>query len=579
MTSVTIPSNWDSLHGRLRASARVALAVTVAFATLASLTQRQASSVAHAADVDAALLHAASAAAGRSLPVIVRERVPSTSQAEDAVRAAGGAVTRELPIVRGFAARLPGSALRSLAGEGSITDIWGDAHITMSSSGTTSYDAWDPNIYWRRGIRLGQLDGVYDGTGVTVALLDTGVARTPDLGARVLARVDFTPGGAGDDVYGHGSHMAGVIAGDGGLSGGKWRGVATGARLVSVKVAGPDGATDVSIVIAALQWIVAHRDAYDIRVLNLSFGTDSVQPYRLDPLDYAVERAWFAGIFVVVAAGNRGSADGMINKPGDDPFVMTVGAADLNGTPERSDDSVAPFSSRGPTADGFEKPDVVAPGITIVSSRVADSTVDQLHPGARVGESYFKGTGTSQAAAIVSGVAALMLQADPRLSPDMLKAIVMATAYKPLSYRDGGGAGLIDAAGAVYAAQDGTYTKGPANANLAPSTGSGSLEASRGSFHVYADLDGDGQPELVSGETDVLGRAWTSTSWSSTSWSGTSWSSLVAENDGWDSTSWSSTSWEGVAWTSTSWGSTSWGSTSWSSTSWSSTSWSSTTWS
>jgi len=573
MTTASIPFRRDSLHGWLRTPSRAVPAAMMAIALLVSLLSGASPSV-RAADVDGALLRVASVAPGRVLGVIVRERMPSSSDAEDAVREVGGTVTRELPIIGSFAARLPARGLTSLSRDPSIADVWGDAHITMASAGTSQYDSFDPNIAWRRSIRLGQLDGVYDGSGVTVALLDTGVEQTPDLGARVLARVDFTPGGDGDDAYGHGSHMAGIIAGNGGLSGGKWRGVAAGARLVSVKVAGADGSTDVSIVIAALQWIVSHRSQYDIRVLNLSFGTDSNQPYPLDPLDYAVERVWFAGIFVVVAAGNRGSADGTINKPGDDPFVMTVGAADLNGTTERSDDSVAPFSSRGPTQDGFEKPDVVAPGITIVSSRVPGSTIDQLHPNARVGDYYFKGTGTSQAAAIISGVGALMLQADPTLSPDMLKAIIMATAYKPLSYRDGGGGGLVDAAGAVFAAQDGTYTKGPANAGITPSTGTGSLEQSRGSFHVFADLDGDGSPELVQGEVDVLGIPWDSTSWSSTSWGSSSWSSLISVNDGWDSTSWSSTSWEGVAWTSTSWGSTSWESTSWSSTSWSSSAWS-----
>ena len=174
---------------------------------------------------------------------------------------------------------------------------------------------------------------------------------------------------------------------------------------------------------------------YGIRVLNLSFGTDSIQPYAIDPLDAAVERAWAAGITVVVSAGNRGPGVGTIAKPGDDPYVITVGAADLNQTPERWDDEVAPFSSRGPTQDGFEKPDVVAPGTTIVATRDAGSAVDQLHPDAVVDEHYFKGTGTSQSGAVVSGIAALMYQANPNLTPKRVKGILMGTTVQAPPYR------------------------------------------------------------------------------------------------------------------------------------------------
>ena len=180
----------------------------------------------------------------------------------------------------------------------------------MATAATSAYDDVDPNLAWRRAIRLNQVDEGIDGTGVTVAMIDTGVSHHVDLDGRMLARVDFTPGGAGDDGFGHGTHLAGVIAGDGTASDGKWRGVAPGAQLVSVKVADADGATDVSVVIAAIQWVVSHREQYGIRVLNLSFGTDSIQPYAVDPLDAAVERAWFAGITVVVSAGNRGPDPG-----------------------------------------------------------------------------------------------------------------------------------------------------------------------------------------------------------------------------------------------------------------------------
>ncbi len=512
----------------------------------------------------AALLRPADGTASTAVRILVREAAPTSDAAERLVERLGGDVTHELPIVEGFAAKVPLEALPVLAADASVAGLSPDARLRMASTTGVTYDG-DPDLAWRKAVRLNQVGSV-TGAGVTVALLDTGISRVDDLGGRVVARVDFTPGGAGFDTYGHGTHLAGIIGGDGADSAGKWRGVAPGARIVSVKVAGADGSTDVSVVIAALQWIVTHRAEFGIRVLNLAFGTDGDQTYALDPLDAAVERAWSAGITVVVSAGNRGSQTRTISKPGDDPFVITVGAADMKGTSERSDDEVAPFSSRGPTQDGFEKPDVVAPGISIVSTRAPGSTIDRQNPEAVVDGDYFKGTGTSQAAAIVTGLAALMYQANPSLTPNAVKAILMASAYKTAAYRASGGAGLVDASGAVQAAASGSASD--PNAGVTWSTGNGSLEASRGSAHVAADLDGDGAPDPVQGEIDVLGTPWDSTSWSSSSWDSTSWSSLISENAGWTSTSWSSTSWSGTSWSSTSWSSTSWSSTSWSSRSW-----------
>jgi serine protease AprX len=521
----------------------------------------------------ATLVRPASAPSLTFVPVVVHERTPATHSAEQLIEAVGGRVTRPLPLIGGFAADVPADRLSMLGPDGPIAGMYVDGRIRMASIGTEAWDDLEPNLAWRKTIRLGQVPLGIDGSGVTVAMIDTGVSHTQDLGDRVVARVDFTPGGNGDDAYGHGTHLAGVIAGNGAASGGKWRGVAPGAQLVSVKVAGPDGATDVSVVIAALQWVVTHRAQYGIKVLNLSFGTDSVQPYAVDPLNAAVERAWAAGITVVVSAGNRGP--GTINKPGDDPFVITVGAADLKQTADRKDDEVAPFSSGGITQDGFAKPDLVAPGTTIVATRDAGSTIDSLHPDAVVDGDYFKGTGTSQASAIVSGVAALLYQANPSLRPGTVKSILMGSTFRASQYRTGGGQGLVDAAGAFQSINAGDW----ANVGLVRSLGAGSLEGSRGRFHVHTDLNHDGQLDLLVGEQDVLGApwdstSWSSTSWSSTSWSSTSWSSLISENSGWSSTSWSSTSWSGMYWSSNSWSSNSWSSTSWSSTSWSSVAWS-----
>jgi serine protease AprX len=540
----------------------LAVAVALTLLALLGVQLRPDGASAIAAKVDPALAAEAAAAPSAAVNVIVRETLPPSDVAERLVRSLGGTVTHELPILGGFSATVPGSALADVAESSSVGLVWGDGEIAMSSSPTSLYNRLAPNTAWRQSIRLNQVDGVYDGEGVAVALLDTGVTESDDLGDRLLARVDLTPDHDGFDRYGHGTHMSGIIAGTGAASDGQWTGVAPGADLVSVKVAGPDGSTDVSTVIAGLQWVVANRTTYNIRVLNLAFGTDSDQSYGIDPLDYAVEQAWFSGILVVASAGNRGPGGNTINKPGDDPFVLTVGAADNHGTPDRSSTTVAAFSSWG-SPGGFSKPDIIAPGITVVSLRDPGSTIDTLYPDARIGDSYFKGTGTSQAAAIVSGVAALMFQANPGLTPDLAKGVLVKTAYRNGNYGHGAGAGLVDVGSALQAARN-TNGVWPANLGLVPSTGTGSLEASRGSFHVDADIDGDGIPDRVIGEIDALGQPWPAMSWSAYAWYTSPWSQLTAVTPGWSAVSWNAISWSGTTWSAASWSAASWSADVWS---------------
>ena len=514
--------------------------------------------------------------AGQSRSVIVRERVPGSAEAERLVRELGGTVVRALPVIGGFAARIPAGRVPSLLGSPAVRQVWPDGHVRMrGSAGAAAASSPAPVGAWHQAIHLDAL--ARHGQRATVALLDTGVSRTPDLANRLRARVDLTEEHDGFDRYGHGTHLSGVIAGNGemadgrpgGARGGGYEGAAPEAGLVSVKVANGSGATDVSVVLAGLQWIVTNRDRYHINVLNLSFGTDSDQGYLLDPLDFAVEQVWRASILVVVAAGNDGEAGpGGISKPGDDPFVLTVGAADLKNPRAAGDDVVAPFSSKGPTADGLAKPDLVAPGTSVLGVRAAGSTIDQTHPTARVGGSYFKGTGTSQAAAIVSGVAALLYDTRSGLRPDVAKAALVRTAQGHLAGQPGAGAGLVDARAAVAAVQRGTFQARPANQGLRRSTGLGSLEASRGSQHGYTDLDGDGSSEPIVGEIDALGRAWdaaawTATPWTRPTWSRSPWSGLAAETPGWEVRRWDGDTWAGIDQPAGSWSVKHWGARFW----------------
>lgn len=446
----------------------------------------------------------------------------------------------------------------------------------------SSYDTRPADLVWRSLVRLDKVPAGIDGSGVGVALIDSGVADVPDLHNRVVARVDFTEQRDGLDTFGHGTHMAGLIAGDGTSSAGQWVGTAPGANLISLKAASWNGATDTSSVITAIRWAVTNKSRYNIRVINLSFGTDARQTYRSDPLDRAVERAWEAGVVVVVSAGNLGPLAGSISKPGDDPRILTVGSFDDENSLLSLNHHIPDFSSRGPTQDGVEKPDIVAPGVSIVSSRAPGSTIDTFRPTARLDAAYFKGTGTSQSAAIVSGVAALVIQANPSLTPDDVKGILIDTANDNLVGQSGAGHGAVNARRAVQAAQ-GIQSWRPLATIPEPSIGLGTLEGTRGNGHVYADLNRDGEADLVTGEVEVLGNRYdaiiaAATAWTLQTWSASPWAGVAVETPGFAATdpgapgwlgagpdvlSWDAKSWGAAGWDAKSWGAKSWGSFLW----------------
>ena len=421
---------------------------------------------------------------------------------------------------------------------------------------------------WDRGIT---------GRGVDVAIIDSGVAPVEGLSGpdKIVNGPDLSfesqnPAIRYLDTNGHGTHLAGIIAGrDSSVPAGRevketkgFLGIAPDARVVSVKAAPESGATDVSQVVAAIDWVVQHRnrDGLNIRVLNLAFGTDGIQDYRLDPLTYAAEVAWRKGIVVVVSAGNRGFGNAQLNNPAYDPYVIAVGASDTKGTYPVKDDVVPAWSSRG---DGTRNPDVVAPGKSIVSLRSPGSAADVAHPEGHVAGRFMRASGTSQAAAIVSGAAALLLQERPELTPDDVKTLLTTTAAPmPAADAVAQGSGLVNL-------QDASRAPIPGVAQTWPvATGTGSLELARGSNHVEM----DGQP--LAGETDIFGVVWDAATWTKTSWSESSWTGGT-----WNKTSWSGDSWTDAGWAKTSWSGAEWGKTSWSKTSWSSDEWSKTSWS
>jgi serine protease AprX len=486
-------------------------------------------------------------------PVILRAAPGRVAEAISAVRAAGGHVGRPLPLIDGFSATMSPSAVRAAAADPAVRAVVADrtVHLAAESFSAARAKSTFPSssgavTAWSRGVL---------GDGVGVALIDTGVARVADLAGRVDAGPDFSAEGDSRlDSFGHGTVMAGVIAGDGAISAatmddGSYAGMAPQARIVSVKVAGRNGVTDVSTVLAAMQWVVAFREAYDIRVVNLSWGTPSTQSPSVDPLDYAVERLWRAGIVVVTAAGNAGPDDATITKPADDPVVVSVGAYDDKQNTDPADDALALWSSRGRTADGVVKPDLVAPGRRLVAVRSRGSYIDQANPSARVGTAYIRGSGTSHAAAVVSGAAALLLEARPDLRPDEVKYALRASAL-PLEAvaATGQGAGRVAVGRALEADVYAAPVQEPAG------TGLGSLEASRGGHHVRTVCPGATTATTIVGEQDVRCRPWTAAAWVADSWSADSWSADSWSADSWSADSWSADSWSSYGFMSAYWG-------------------------
>ena len=509
--------------------------------------------------------------------VIVRAQAPALAGLEHSVVRAGGSVVRELRVINGFSAKVPGARLAALRELPGVLSVTADAPLAFHSDynptsdpysmASTAADLGAASV-WSQGIT---------GAGIDVAVVDSGVAPVPGLlgDGKLVNGPDLSfdspnPSLRHLDAFGHGTFMAGLIAGrDSGADvnqpGTSYLGIAPDARIVNVKVGSATGAVDVSQVIAGIDWVVQHRhdNGLNIRVLNLSLGSDSAQSYQVDPLAYAAEVAWRSGIVVVAAAGNDGAGSGHLDDPASDPFVIAVGAAGTNGGNSLTDTFVAAFSSVG---NGVRNPDLVAPGIHLQGLRVPGSYIDEKFPGAAFGDRFFRGSGTSEATALTSGAAALILQKRPWLRPGQVKAILTGTA-SPLPNFDvrAQGAGLLRAAAGV----DAGLRVPHGWQGFWPSVGSGSLEGSRGTKHIS--LGG----ETLSGEQDIFGHAffagqqeedgqfrsgggWEGTTWSGTTWSGTTWSGTTWSGKTWSGTTWSGTTWSGTTWSADFWSADSW---------------------
>jgi serine protease AprX len=556
---------------------------------------------------------ASSAGDGR-VSVIVRAEPGALAVAAREVDRLGGQVGRQLRVINGFTALVPAGQVGRLHGSPAVSSVTRNEPVQMQAAAyTPTTDAGSlytttmatgARAYWKAG---------YTGKGVDVAVIDTGTAPVPGLdgAGKVVNGPDLSFESQAKnlrylDTYGHGTHMAGIIAGRGaGAVTGSYAGdttnflgMAPDARIVSVKVADAMGAADVSQVIAAIDWVVQNRTTggLNIRVLNLSFGTNTTHPYTIDPLCHAVEAAWKKGITVVAATGNAGyymtPGGPGLTSPARDPYVISVGATDTMRTLSVADDRVASFSSSGVVGTGGTKnPDLVAPGKSIISLAVPGSFIDQTYGAAgSVTGGYMRGSGTSQATAVMSGAAALVLQQHPTWTNNQVKALLTGTA-KPLtagtltpSAQGRGTLDLTKALGVTSVAAAYSYTG---------STGAGTLELARGTAHLVdngvvlsgeKDIFGDPVSTATLASRRTAGTAWTGGTWNGRMWSGSSftgsnWTATTWSGRMWSGRMWSSEVWSGRMWSGRMWSAGTWTGRMWSGDGWSGNTWSSAGWS
>ena len=476
------------------------------------------------ASIHPALIQLAAQAPSEMVRVIVR--LSDGADPETAAAELDGELVRDLSIINSIVLRLPAGEVPNLRQKPVVEWVSLDAPVVSTSTqaaglAQTHFNAsafpqtTGADHLWAQGI---------DGRGVTVAVVDSGITDYDDFkdaggNLRILDWVQFSNSQAyhPDDYHGHGSHVAGTIGGNGALSQGRFMGMAPGVNLLTVKISDDYGMSHMSDVVAGLQWVLAKKEQYNIRVVNLSLNSTVPESYHTSPLNAALEILWFNGVVVVVSAGNNGNGRQYVYAPGNDPFVITVGASNDKGTENRSDDQLMGYTARGTTPEGFAKPDIIAPGHNVVSLMgKPDSVLANTYPDRRIvppGQSnyfYFRMSGTSMASAVVAGAAALLIQDEPNLTPDQVKYRLMNTGstisigQSAYPYLD------------VYAAVHGNTTQ---SANV-----------------------GTQASQLLWGGAQPV-------TWSSVNWNSVNWNSV-----NWNSVNWNSVNWNSVNWNSEYWG-------------------------
>lgn len=481
--------------------------------------------------------------------VIVQYHRAPTALNHQKVLSRGGTFKRELGLINGRVYTVPAWAIKDLADDPDVVYVSPDRPLRGTTNGnpTAVNDFHTGTINapaaWAQGL---------NGTGVGVAIIDSGMINIPDFNNQnVVYSENFVGGtsGSANDQFGHGTHVAGIIAGNGNKSTGSnytytFMGIAPDVNIVNLRVLDQNGMGTDSQVIQAIQEAISLKTTYNIRVINLSLGRGVYESYTVDPLCQAVEQAWNAGIVVVVAAGNGGrdtaantDGYGTITAPGNDPYAITVGAMNTMGTPSRTDDVPASYSSKGPTLwDQVAKPDLVAPGNLVISLYTAGLTLNQEVPGNEIpnslyqvngnstaSDTYFILSGTSMAAPMVTGAVALMLQQTPSLTPDQVKARLMLSAFKGLQTAS---TAKDLSTGQVFNMQADLFTVGAGYLDIQAALASTALApATVGSaMSPTTSVDSNGNVVLVTGTSVIWGKSvlWgKSAVWGSTVFNGT----------------------------------------------------------
>jgi serine protease AprX len=438
-----------------------------------------------------------------------------------------------LNLVGGVAVSVPAKWLAKLQ---QVPGLTVTPNALVKVSGLASTQLW-PYESGNSQLWLGD-QFLYSGRTPAIAIVDSGVQQRSDFGARVVASVNLSTIAGNtslNDEAGHGTFVAGIAAG----SSPDLTGADPVAPIVSIKVMDANGQAQTSDVITACQWILDHKAQYNIRVANFSLHSSYGTNFYRDPLDRAVEKLWFSGVTVVAASGNYGSASGpsgVTYSPGNDPFVITVGALDMNGTATTTDDSVAPWSAYGYTYDGFYKPEVVAPGRYMVGPTPAGSTLTTLKPGNLVGTDRIQLSGTSFAAPVVSGTVAQLLARHPNWTPDQVKGALMRSARKVPNNPRAAGVGQITATRAAV-----STTPNP-NLGLERFVGA---DPSGGSLPVF---DAMSWSSNASANMSWNSMSWADQSWSDMSWADQSWSDMSWADQSWSDMSWADMSWADMSW-------------------------------
>ncbi len=539
---------------RARASGRLVLGAALAVSATALALGAPAVDAAHAP------------ASTRTLLTITDPTV-STAEVAAVVAKRGGRVLDVYDVADALLVSLPAGS-PAPAGTVAVSDV--ALHVTSLASATAAADVKGATYRTTIDAPAGAT-----GSGVTVA-------EVADLAGRV-DHVNVSGGTAGDGL-GHGTFMAGLIAGSGASSDGQYTGVAPDASILDVQVATADGTTSLTRVLAGLQ-AVSRAAALDptLKVVSLALSTGSPLPPRTDPLARALDRLWSRGLTVVVAAGNDGPDAGTVTSPGADPTLITVGSIDEHATSTRTDDTVSAFSSRG-TQFGTQKPDVVAPGTSLISTRAPGSSADVENPQSRVGEAYFTGSGTSMSEAVTAGAAAVLIGTRKALTPDAIKALLVSNAYRTdgLTKAEGAGAGGLDLGAAVADA---------------PSVKLGrSARSARSAFDdTYAPDGADAdawaafQQAWTAGDLEAVSAAWVQLSPQTRRWAATAFAlSLLSNNPGMDpqeyaaltamARSWATQAWEARSWATDTFVARSWAARSWSARSWAIDDWAARSW-